>query len=232
MLNAGTRKKNESPILLLKKNGISFALLAYSYGLNGFSLPDSSDYSVNLITRRNIRNDLAKADSLNPDFIIVYFHYGTEYSREPDAFQLDYTNYAFRHGADIVIGSHPHVIQTAQVRKAKRIPLGFVAYSLGNFISNQRWRYSDCGVILNFTVRKNLLKKRTRLSNVDFIPVWVYKGTVDSTGKQGYRIYAETDSLATKSNPYLTEEDLLLMKQAFDDTREVLQPINEIMYNK
>ncbi len=222
MKNVGTNKKGERRFLVLRKNGIKFAILAYTYGTNGFILPDSSEYSVNIISRKNLREDLAQADSLKPDFIIVYFHFGTEYSREPDAFQLDYANYALRYGADVVIGSHPHVVQSVKKTNGVRIGESFIAFSLGNFISNQRWRYSDGGVILNFTIKKNFLKKEISMSEINYLPIWVYKGTVDSAGRQGYRIYAVTDTLSTKPNPFFTDEDLESMNQSFWDTKEII----------
>ncbi len=226
MKSVGSGKKDSSRFLLLKKNGIVFALLAYSYGTNGFTLPDSSEYRVNVITRKTLRRDLAKANSFNPDFIMVYFHYGTEYSREPDAFQLDYTRYAFRYGADIVIGSHPHAVQTVENKRGKRIEESFAAYSLGNFVSNQRWRYSDCGVMLKFTVAKNFLRNTVEVENLSYLPFWVYKGTVDSTGKQGYRIYALSDTLTAKPSPFFTDEDLRNMNQSFRDTKEIIEKGN------
>lgn len=227
MMNVGSCKKNESGILFLKKNGIKFALLGYTFGTNGFTLPDSSQWCVNLITRKKIKSDLQKADSLQPDFIIVYFHFGTEYSREPDDYQKDYVNFAFRNGADIVLGSHPHVLQKIEEKHSKRIGKSFVAYSLGNFISNQRWRYSDGGVILKFSVSKNFLRKKTRLNNLDYIPAWVYKGKVNNEGKPGYRIYAVTDSTKTKPNPYFTDEDFKNMMQFYEDAKKILGAIKK-----
>ena len=223
MLNVGTHKKGERNFIILNKDGIRIAVLAYTYGTNGFVLPDSSKYAVNVISRKRIRIDLRKARTENPDLIIVYFHYGTEYSRGADDFQRDYSKYALRYGADIVIGSHPHVVQPIVNAKSKRIGKSFIAYSLGNFVSNQRWRYSDGGVILSFTIKKNMIENKIRIEKENYLPIWVYKGKVDSTGEQGYRIYALTDTTSVKPLPYFTEEDLQNMNQSFLDTKEVIK---------
>ena len=190
MLNVGTHKNDEKNFIILRKNGIKIAVLAYTYGTNGFVLPDSSKYAVNIISRKSIRTDLKKAQEEKPDLTIVYFHYGTEYSQDANDFQKDYSNYALRYGADIIIGSHPHVVQPIVKAISENIGQSFIAYSLGNFVSNQRWRYSDGGVILNFTVEKNILKNKIRIEKENYLPIWVYKGTIDSTEKQGYRILA------------------------------------------
>jgi poly-gamma-glutamate synthesis protein (capsule biosynthesis protein) len=223
MYNVGTGEKGERRFAIFRKDGITFALLAYTYGTNGFELPDTSRFAVNVISRKILREDLALAESLSPDFTIVYFHFGTEYSREPDDFQLDYAHYALRKGADIVVGSHPHVIQRIENVRSKRFEKSFIAYSLGNFISNQRWRYSDCGVILNFSVKKNILRNKTALGDLNYLPIWVYKGAVDSSGKQGYRFYAVRDTLSTKPNPFFSEEDLKNMNEAFRDIKEIFE---------
>ena len=223
MLNVGSHKKGERNFIILKKNGIKIAVLAYVYGTNGFVLPDSSKYAVNIISRKRIRTDLKKAQAEKPDLIIVYFHYGTEYSRDADDFQKDYSSYALRYGADIVVGSHPHVVQPIVNANSKRIGKSFIAYSLGNFVSNQRWRYSDGGVILNFTVEKNILKSKIRVEKENYLPIWVYKGTIDSTGKQGYRIFALTDTTTAKPLPFFTEEDLRNMNQSFLDTKKIIE---------
>ncbi len=223
MLNVGSHKKGEQNFIILKKNGIRIAVLAYAYGTNGFILPDSSKYAVNVISRKRIRTDLQKAQAKKPDLIIVYFHYGTEYFRDADDFQKDYSSYALRYGADIVVGSHPHVVQPIVNANSKRIGKSFIAYSLGNFVSNQRWRYSDGGVILNFTVEKNILKSKIRVEKENYLPIWVYKGAVDSTGKQGYRIFAITDTTSAKPLPFFTEEDLRNMNQSFLDTKKIIE---------
>jgi poly-gamma-glutamate synthesis protein (capsule biosynthesis protein) len=62
--------------------------------------------------------------------------------------------------------------------KDSKLKEGFIAYSLGNFISNQRKRYTDCGVILNFSISKNRAGEIT-LSNVGYLPTWVFKGKVE-----------------------------------------------------
>ncbi len=81
---------------------------------------------------------------------MVHFHFGQEYKREPVKFQRDVVDKTIELGADIIIGGHPHVLQPVNFYKTQNAKLdsGFVAYSMGNFFSNQRKIYTDAGIIL------------------------------------------------------------------------------------
>ena len=95
--------------LIIEKNSIKLALLNYTYGTNGLTI--SPPYIVNYIDTAAIRRDIEKAKSENPDKIIVFLHWGTEYERDENTWQKNMAKYIFSKGADVIIGSHPHVIQ-------------------------------------------------------------------------------------------------------------------------
>ncbi|MDH5657564.1 MAG: CapA family protein, partial [Spirochaetia bacterium] len=126
-------KKNR--VLFVHKNGIKFALLNYTYGTNGIAVP--KDVVVNLIDDKKIMEDMALAREAKPDVIVVLYHFGGEYLRQPDEYQKKYVNLAFNEGADIVLGGHPHVLQPFEVKNVKdkfgKQKNRLVIYSLGNF---------------------------------------------------------------------------------------------------
>ncbi len=221
MNNTGTYRKGDKNYKILRKGLLKIAVVAFTYGTNGFNFSDTTSYLINIIRRKEVRNTLKKIrENDNPDLIIVYFHFGDEYKRTPSDFQLDYVNYAFRYGADLVIGSHPHVIQPIAWWKDKENLKGrFVAYSLGNFISNQTWRYSDCGMILNFTFSKNLKTGLATIKGINFLPTWVYKG-LDETGKPTYYILPTPIILKKTIPSFLSSDDLRRMKESMEDTEQ------------
>jgi poly-gamma-glutamate synthesis protein (capsule biosynthesis protein) len=145
MIYSGTNisryEKNKINVFTVKD--ISFAVLSYTYGVNLNNLEDDDLYMVNFIDTVQIRRDIIRARNNNAEIVIVFFHFGKEYANEPNQYQLDVVNRSINYGADIIIGSHPHTLQPVEFYKTKnaKIDSGFVAYSLGNFISNQRWRY-------------------------------------------------------------------------------------------
>lgn len=100
---------------IIARNGVQFALLNYTYGTNGLALPDVNPYMVHLLENEDkIRNDIAEAKSA-ADFVIVFVHWGTEYAKEPDDFQKKWAQVFLDSGVDILIGTHPHILQPYEV---------------------------------------------------------------------------------------------------------------------
>ncbi|MFO7257167.1 MAG: CapA family protein [Bacteroidota bacterium] len=165
-------RNNEYP-LILNKNGFTLALLNYTYGTNGIPVPAPG--MVNLIDTAQMRADIQKARQVNPDAIIVFMHWGNEYESLPTRGQRQLADHLCRLGADLVIGSHPHVLQPMEWRKDQN---KLVVYSLGNFVSGQRKRYTDGGA----TVYTELMKIRykpdsviTTIDSVGYFLQWVYR---------------------------------------------------------
>jgi len=203
--------------------GIKIAFLAYTYGTNGNPIPKGKPYLINLIDFDLIKSDIEKTRKTGADVVLVHYHFGEEYKREPVSYQKEVVQKTISSGADIIIGGHPHVLQPVQFFKTKegRIDTGFVAYSLGNFFSNQRWRYSDAGIILNIEIAKNLKSTAIYISDVSYIPTWVYKGQTNNGNE--YVILPVLPEYKSSIDDHLTDSDMKNMKQAFDDTNEILK---------
>lgn len=116
-------------------NGITFALLDYTYGVNGFDQADLPAYAVNFIDEERIRTDVARAKEV-ADVVLVAMHWGTENQTEPDEDQLYYADLLTELEVDVVLGSHPHVIGPLEWKQSSSGHWTLVAYSLGNFISH------------------------------------------------------------------------------------------------
>lgn len=203
--------------------GIKITFLAYSYGTNGNIVPKGKSYLLNLIKFDKMKKDIKKAKEIGSEVILIHLHYGTEYLRKPDNFEKTVVDSLINYGADIIIGGHPHAIQPLKYFHTNNsfIDSGFVAYSMGNFFSNQRWRYSDAGVILNFSIKKNFYSGKITISGLNFIPTWVYKG-LSQNGNE-YVIIPSQYFYFDEVFKYLKKEDYGDMFQAFSDTREILQ---------
>ena len=176
--------------LIINKNCFKIALLNYTYGTNDIPVPKPN--IVNIIDTTLIGKDLQVAKDSMPDAIIVFMHWGVEYELTPDLKQKLLTEFCFKNGADLVIGSHPHVVQQMERYQypdtsGKDV---FVAYSLGNFVSNQRKRYTDGGAMVEIELKKlskNSVKaKTTWINNAGYYLTWVYKK--DSAGKTDFFI--------------------------------------------
>ena len=133
VLTAGSYCSGEDAdnIQIKEKNGIKYALLAYTYGTNGISVPQDKPYLVNLYSDEKVKSDIEKVRD-KVDLLIVSMHWGTEYQSEPTAEQKREAEFLSSLGVDIIIGTHPHVIEPITY-----IGNTLVIYSLGNFISAQ-----------------------------------------------------------------------------------------------
>lgn len=122
-------------LLLIEENGITVAILNYTYGTNGISLPSDMPYAVNLLKEEKVVSDIQRAKELS-DFVIVCPHWGTEYLLTPDSSQKKWTKIFLENEVDLVLGTHPHVIEPVEmlVDEATGHEM-LVYYSLGNFVN-------------------------------------------------------------------------------------------------
>ncbi|MDR1705796.1 MAG: CapA family protein [Clostridiales bacterium] len=163
-------------ITLIEKNGIVFAVLSYTYGVNGNPLPDGREYLVNMLSAELYRADIARAQSLDPDFIVVMPHMGNEYETYTRDVFRDTMIDMFYAGADVVLASHPHVLQPCEVFRIAgddgEERTCFAAYSMGNFISGQRTEPREAGIIYNMFFERNEAGV-PEISRITYIPTWV-----------------------------------------------------------
>lgn len=188
MKHTGTsRSASESRrYTVMDVKGIKVGILAYTTGTN--SIPYPRAYLVNRIRLPRIAADI-KAMKRRADFVIVCLHFGLEFHRSPNARQKSIVNAVFKHGADAILGAHPHVLQPVKVSKVKDrkgvVKKRVVAYSLGNFISTRLRKnvHTQRGLILKLTVQKDE-KGKTRLLSVSKVYT-----KVNSHGEIGNRTY-------------------------------------------
>jgi poly-gamma-glutamate synthesis protein (capsule biosynthesis protein) len=161
---------------MIEKNGMRLAFLNYTYGTNG--LPVHKPAIVNTIDTLEIQKDIDAAHAKKAEIIIVVFHWGIEYQREPNEEQKKIALFCLNHGIDIVIGSHPHVLQPAvweTYGKAPDLKKGIVVYSLGNFVSNQHDRYTDDGMMFELNLKKNKFSGKITVESPAWLnPTYVY----------------------------------------------------------
>lgn len=213
--NQPDRKINNP--LIIYKNGIRLAFLNYTYGTNNISVKKPT--IVNKINKHLIKNDIEKIRKENTDLITIYFHWGTEYQSVPDSSQISLYRFCSLLGVDLIIGSHPHVIQKIEWYKNK-VNSNLVAYSLGNFISNQRPRKRDGGLMLKITATK--YQNSINIKNAGYYLTWVY--TPILYGKKNF--YIMPVSQYEKKADFFIDTAFKKMKIFADDSRKLLDQQN------
>jgi len=150
---------------------------------------------------------------------------GLENVTEPTQLQNDAVRFALEAGATVVIGSHPHMIGPMKKVYSKAIQdTAFIAYSVGNFLSNQYWRYTDAGVILKLMFQKNFTKHSTYLKESKFLPTWVYRGI--GTKKAHVILPAQWGKDTTNLPEFVTSDQKHKMVEAFNDTKTMVTKDN------
>ena len=135
-------------------NGITIGYLSYTEHTNGIPTPADTDYGVIYLSQTDVIE--AQIAALRPacDVLVVSCHRGVEGSHTVTDAQRDTAQWLADAGADLIIGTHPHVTQTAQWLTAADGRQVFVAYSLGNFISAQAQADNMIGAVLGITMEK------------------------------------------------------------------------------
>lgn len=194
VLGINETEKDYNKINIIEKNGIKIAMLNYTYGLNGYTLPKDMPYLVDLLDRKKMTEDIKKAEA-QADFTIVFPHWGTEYVYQNTAQQTELTNFFYKQGVDLVIGTHPHVLEPVKWIKNNPDHKMLVYYSLGNFISYQREAPRMLGGMADVTITKD--RKGTYISDASIIPIIThYENSSKDYHYEIYKLKDYNDALA------------------------------------
>ena len=171
-------------------NNITYTMLNYTYGTNGMPVPTGKEYLVNVWPTDLYINDINRDTKYQEykeqvqkdieavrdkvDVLIVAMHWGVEYTHEPTAYEKDMAQYLASLDVDIIIGTHPHVIQPITW-----IDDTLVIYSLGNLISAQ---YQDdnynkmVGLMTSLEINKTVIDDEVSITidNIDNELIYTY----------------------------------------------------------
>ncbi len=194
--------------------GIKVVFLSWTYGTNGIPVPASQDWAVaQSASWDEVLDDIARAKALSPDFIVAMPHIGNEYALTPPRHVMAFVEKLLTAGVNAVIASHPHVVQPMEFRVSSGDSTALVAWSMGNFISNQRTPPRDMGVILRMTLLKD--EGKTRIASADVIPTWVQTKT--KTGARISRVLTLQTALQDAKALQITAADLKRLREAHRD---------------
>ncbi len=217
-----------SRTLISTKNNISLAILAYTYGTNGIPIPQGKDYLVSLIDEKKIIKDIAKARKQGADIVTISLHFGDEYQRQPNPQQKQLVENLLKAGADIILGSHPHVVQPYKIFKFPgkngKTRKAVAIYSMGNFISGQTKDYTDLGVIFQVSIRKNFPETTTEVTGIKAIPTWVHRYTLNN--KTNYRILPLETTITQKKDALLATSQYPVLKGYLQEMNNHLKSLN------
>jgi len=224
IIHTGTfRNKQERDAnypLIIDKHGMKVAILNYTYGTNGLVVP--APIVINYIDSAVMRADFAKAKKM-ADYVICTMHWGAEYQALPNAYQKNYEKFCYELGADMVIGSHPHVIQPVERKKLESQDV-LTAWSLGNFVSNQRDRYKNGGMLVQATLENSSNSdgkgNNVLLKDANYWLFYVHK-RIEGIFKP-YYVLPEYDYNSSYAN-FMNPSELTIMQEFFTDSRLLMK---------
>lgn len=219
MPHTGTFKSEEDKLakhpLIIEQNGFKIGLLNYTYGTNGLTFNEPA--IVNLIDAKQIEKDLILIKSLSNDVNIVFFHWGSEYQREPNSTQIEFYELCKKYDIELIIGSHPHVLQKMEWNTTEN-QNDLVVYSLGNYVSNQRKIHTDGGAMAKVVLNK--INGETKISHTGYYLTWVYTPLIG--GKKKFYILP-----ASKYEEYPSYFD---NKESFEKMKVFLNNSRKLLY--
>ncbi len=172
--------------VIMEKNGIKYALLAYTTTTNGLNRPKGKEYYVNVYNEEQVKKDVERLRG-KVDLLMVSMHWGEEYTHTPVPEQEEIAKYLASLKVDIVIGHHPHVIQPVEF-----IDNTMVIYSLGNFIASQKGAVEKhTGLMMSVNVHKKTINGKSSISleNPTAQLSYVYSIANGSNSRYGYEMY-------------------------------------------
>lgn len=212
ILTAGSYKSFEDRDRKVIKeiNGIKYAFFSYTTWTNGLETPTGKEYLNNVYNEELAKNDIERVKD-EVDIIIVAMHWGTEYSKGISDSQVEIANYLSSLGVDIIIGSHPHVVEPIEF-----IGKTMVIYSLGNFISDQVGVERLTGLMVSVNIHKTVEKDNTTISleNPEAELIYTYSATYPQ--KRNFLVYPYSelndDILKGYKEYYNTYKNVVLSK--------------------
>ena len=221
--------------IIKKVKGIEIGFTSYTYEskegeLNGHKIPE--DMNLKTFSYNKLDNGLEEMKALveemkneGAEFIVFGMHWGVEYKTEPSKYQVKIAEALNEYGVDLILGSNPHVVQPIEEIEGEDGNKTLVAYSLGNFISNQRLetmgdRRTADGVILNLTLDKS--RKGVKIEKWDYTPTWVYKIPRENK-KSDYYILPVEETLNSEEGKKLDQETLNQLNKSLEATKSIVE---------
>jgi len=223
--------------------GIKVGFVTYTQTTNSVEQSCDNRYKflVHYLKNAKFADDVAKARAAGAEVVVAVTHWGEEYKRSPESSTASYARQLVAAGADLIIGGHPHMVQPAEYITATdaggRSRTALCVYSLGNFLSQHVMKYTDSGIVFEFTIQENT-DGSFSIVNPGYVPVFVWKWpvldenghTVKSTAKNrsDYIVY---DLRVMPIAPYMENPPEGMDTEQYNRMRECWMETLEVMGN-
>lgn len=177
---------------VIERNGVKIAVLNYTFSTNGIPLPENNANAVSMLSESQIAHDVQAARDQGADIVIACPHWGEEYQNAPNESQKHWAQVFADNGVDVVIGTHPHVMQPVEMISRSDGGETLVFWSLGNFVSTQPTAGTMVGGMAKVTLAKD--EFGSSIESWELVPVITQR--LSGSDLTTYPLSAYTDELA------------------------------------
>lgn len=208
LLGIHESQEDADTIKVVEVNGIKIAMLNYTYGLNGYTLPEDQPYLVDLLDKQKVHEAITKAKQIS-DMVIFFAHVGDEYVYEPSEYSKEWVNYLLEEGVDIAVNSHPHVLEPYTMLEREDGHKMLVYYSMGNFISTQDAVPRLLGGMAKINIEKRTVNGESTVTVTDYTLEPLVAHWNHDTKEYGvYMLKDYTDEMAARHYLNFTVQDM------------------------
>ncbi len=194
---------------IVEVEGFRVALVAFTKGMDNMGLPEGSEDCVNLlytdyttdyksIDTDGINSILRSIAEDQPDITIAMVHWGSEYNESISDTQTRIRNLMLSGGVDIILGTHPHLVQTIEFDETAGT---LAAFSLGDFYGDASQAGSNYSLILDIEVQRDNLTGEVKVAGYTYTPIYTLTPTQSSAG--GHRVVRIKEAMARYESNYL-----------------------------
>lgn len=226
-ISNNTENDNKEFTGIIKEiNQIKIAFLGYTYGLNNESeLTEEEKESSNIYSEEQVAKDLEYAKQ-NSNYIIVIMHWGNVNDSTISEEQNNITGFLVNNGVDMILGSHPSVVEPMKIIQDVDGKNILVAYSLGNYISALKYENADVELILNIQIAKSPNSDKAVLQKVDYTPIYMLDNGTNAENR------FELTDMKKLARDYANGDTSKISRKTYDKLIEKLNRLQEIVNAK
>ena len=202
--------KESKGYTITEAQGVKVAFVAFTKGMGGRGLPAGNEDLVNLlytdystdyqkIDREGIQAILKNVEKEKPDVTIALVHWGSEYNEDISSTQESIISLMQKAGVDVIIGTHPHVVQPIDYNESKGT---LVAYSLGDFFGDAERGATNYSIILDIEITKDANAGTTKVTNYSYTPIYTVKAG-ESIGNNDWKVVRIQKALEAHQDNFL-----------------------------
>lgn len=219
---------------IVEVQGMRIALVGFTKGMDNLGLPKGSESCVNVlykdytttyedVDQDRIKKVLSRVEEEKPDLTIAMLHWGSEYNEDISDTQKSIRNLMLSNGVDVILGTHPHLVQTIDYNKDANT---LVAYSLGDFFGNADQPGTNYSLVLDIEVTRDNYTGDVKITNYTYTPIFTLRPEDSAAG--GHRIVRIPEAMSRYETNYLGK----ITPEIYDSMDRALTRLDERIHQE